>query len=805
MKISYRWLQELIDLSESAANVADVLTAVGLEVEGVETFDPYPFLSDRVVIGEVLEAAPHPRADKLRVTRVDVGAETPLQIVCGAPNVAKGQKVAVAMVGAAVRNIKGESLTLKKTKLRGEVSEGMIVAESEIGVGDDDSGIWVLPADAPTGTAVREWMAVRTDHILEVAITPNRGDAASHWGVARDLSAYYDRPMKRPPMETPPAGRRKAQIHLPQPAACPRYAGLGIENVRPIPSPRWLQERLRAVGMQPRNLLVDLTNYVLMELGQPLHAFDWERLPEPEIAVDFARKGERIEALDGKEYELSEDVLTIRSGGMPVAVAGVIGGSHHSVSENTQTIFLESAYFDPKTIRRGARRLGIATDASFRFERGTDPHMVVPALQRYWTLLKQYLPEARVFITLTDVYPAPIEPAQIDFSLDIFEKVVGMPIEPERARRILHRLGFEGAAAQTTTWRLTVPPAKHDVQRPVDVVEELLRIEGQDRVPIPDRVHFPLPVQPLDPAQTLRRRWEAFLIGQGFLETYHNSIVDVRWLEEAVQAADRPPVRLLNPLNQELNALRNTMLFPGLLTIQHNIRHGHDRLRLWEWGHIYWQSGPQQYQQRERMALWTCGKRHRPTIHHPPLAADFFYLKGVLEALFQMAGLSWTLTEEKPSMPIVAHQVVYTVNGKKVGELMNLSLKMLAKYQIELPVAAAEIAWETVAALVRQRKVTYRPFGRYPVVERDLAVLMPRTTPWRMVRDAVMEAAPPTLQDVFVFDIYEGDRLPPDRKSVAFRLRFYDSGRTLQEKQIDRAMRRIMETVRNIPHVEIRR
>ncbi len=804
MKISFGWLRTLIDLPEDVAEVADVLTNVGLEVEGIETFDPYPLLTEKVRIGKVLDVRPHPQADRLRVVGVDVGQDRPLQVVCGAPNVAEGQKVAVAMVGATVENLKGERFTLKRTKLRGVLSEGMIVAEREVGVGEDTGGIWVLPEDAPVGTSVRQWWKVASDAVLEVAITPNRGDAASHWGVARDLSAYYDRPLRRPTMHSPSSDAPAATISLPRPEACPRYAGLGIENVRPVPSPRWLQERLLAVGAQPRNLPVDLTNYVMLELGQPLHAFDWQRLPQPEITVDFARKGESIAALDGKTYALSEAVLTIRSGDVPIAIAGVIGGAPHSVSDRTQAIFLESAYFDPAVVRRSARRLGLSTDASFRFERGTDPRMVVPALKRYWTLLKQYLPEARIFIALTDVYPRPLKPVVVDFSLDRFAKVVGISIPPDRARRILTRLEFEGVKENTTAWRLEVPPAKHDVHRPVDVIEELLRIEGQDRVPIPPRIRFPLPVRPEAPSRRLRRRWEAFLIGQGFYETYHNSIVDVRWLEAHTDTRRHPPVRLLNPLSAELNALRNTMLFPALFTLQHNIRHGRLSQRLWEWGNVYWQAAVGQYHQQQRLALWATGNRHRPTFRHADLPADFFYLKGVVEALLRMTGREWEESAATPSMPLVAHQLTYLLDGRPAVQLMDLSLKALAKHRMETPVAVAEIAWEAVAEAVDKGRAGYRPFGRYPVVERDLAVLMPRSMPWATVREAVRKAAPSILREIFIFDVYAGDRLPADRKSVAFRMRFYDPDRTLREKQIDQAMQRIMAAIKQIPDVRIR-
>ncbi len=802
MRVSYRWLRSLIALEEPPQEVASVLTGVGLEVEEVTEYDPHPLLSDKVVIGWVRSVRPHPRADKLKVTEVDVGGGEVRQIVCGAPNVAEGQKVVVALPGARVRSLKGEEITLKRAKLRGEVSEGMIVAETEVGLGDDAEGIKVLPADAPVGVPMREWLGVEDDWVLEVALTPNRGDAASHWGIARDLSAYYDRDLSMPPVSEPPKEGTPWKIHLPRPEACPRYVGIGIGGVRPIPSPPWLRRRLEAVGITPRNVLVDLTNYILYELGQPLHAFDMDRLPESAVEVDFARPGEAIEALDGKVYELSPEVLTIRSGGVPVAVAGIIGGAGHSVNDGTRRIFLESAYFDPMTIRRGVRRLGIHTDASFRYERGTDPAMVPVAVARYWHLIRQVFPEARIEAAYSEAYPNPIRPAEVDFDLAEFERWSGFPIAPKRAARILYRMGFEGADAAASRWRLKVPTAKHDVQRPVDVVEELLRIEGMEKIPLPSRVRFPLNPKPLPKAEGVRQRIEAFLIGQGFHEAVHNSIIDAGWLTDPTPRMFGEPVRLLNPSSSELNALRTSLMFPALWTVRHNLRHGRADFRLWEWGRVYRTEGVGRYAQEERLALWAVGRRARPTPHHPPLAADFFYLKGVLDGI-------WRLTRTAPRERVgqndaaFAQWVEYSIDDVVVGWLGIFSLAWLADRGIEAPVVMAELRWEELRRRMPGR-VRYRPFGRFPVVVRDLAVLMPEGMPWERVRSAVVAAGGPLLQEVFVFDVYAGKRLPAGRKSVAFRLHFYDPKKTLREREVDRTMQRIIRAVEGIGDVAIR-
>jgi len=794
----------LPELNEAPAEVAEVLTNIGLEVETVETFDPWPLLSDKVLIGEVLKVEPHPHAEKLQITHVRTGTDTVRQIICGAPNVAAGQKVMVAMPGARVKSLRGEEITIKRAKLRGAISEGMILAEKEVELGEDAEGIKVLPADAPVGVTVRQWLGIKQDTVFEVALTPNRGDAASHLGIARDLSAYYDRDLHFPGITQPPNEGKPWKIYLPRPEACARYIGIGIEGVRPIPSPRWLQERLCAVGIIPRNVLVDLTNYILMELGQPLHVFDLDRLSDPEITVDFAHEGEQIEALDGNTYKLGPEVLTIRNGGIPVAIAGVVGGAKHSVNNQTRHVFLESAYFTPSTIRQSVRRLGLSTDASFRYERGTDPLMIPIAVARYWHLLRQIFPKAHVVVAPSEAYPKPVQPVKVPFDVRLFGQWNGFEISPNRARQILFRMGFKGADDDSGQWTLEVPPAKHDVSRPVDIVEELLRIEGMDKIPTPPRVRFPLQVDALQRGDIVRRRWESFLIGQGFRETIHNSIVDIRWLDDGVEEHDfGRPVELLNPLSNELTALRTTLIFPALITIRHNLRHGHDHFRLWEWGRVYAKHAPNNYVEEERLALWAVGMRTRPTPHHPPLPADFYYLKGVLDALWRMA--RWTpRTVVGPHRGVWAYALDYYTDEIRVARLGALALPWLSKYKIEVPVVMAELRWDVIRDYLN-RKLRYRSFGRFPVASRDLAVLMPHQMPWEVVEKAVWEVAPSILQSMYVFDVYEGKGLPPGRKSIAFRLHFYDPQQTLQEKDIDQVMQSIIQAVQSIHHVEIRR
>ena len=646
MRISLDWLKTLIPTDKPAAEIGALLTGSGLEVESMEELESIPGGLRGVVLGTVLTCDAHPDADKLSLTTVDVGDGTPRQIVCGAPNVAAGQRVVVALEGAMLYPAQGEPLKIKKSKIRGAASEGMICAEDEIGLGQSHAGIMVLTTELPNGTPAANYFGLGSDTVYEIGLTPNRADAASHYGVARELRALLRQPCHLPDVSgfsAPESAAANIKVTIENVEACPRYAGLLLENVLVGPSPEWLQRRLRSIGLNPINNVVDVTNFVLHELGQPLHAFDADQITGDQIRVKRAEAGEKFLTLDGVERTLkAEDLVIADANGAPMALAGVFGGKTSGVSEGTSRVFLESAYFGPTAVRRTSQTHGLKTDASFRFERGTDPNMVLVALQRA-ALLLQEVAGATVAAPTVDEYPAPVLPATVRLRLPRVERLVGQYIAPERIRQILTDLDIEITeenpdAGDQDTWTLTVPPHKVDVTREADVIEEILRIYGYNNVALrPNNsasflARFPNP----DPEVT-RVKVASLLSGQGFSEILTNSLTNSHYFEEE-GTPDSSLVRILNYNSVELNVLRPTLLHSGLEVIRHNINRRQRDLKLYEFGKAYAQNENGKYQEKNKLVLYLTGNADGETWQHKSEKAAFHDLAGAVQQVLAALG-----------------------------------------------------------------------------------------------------------------------------------------------------------------------
>jgi phenylalanyl-tRNA synthetase beta chain len=644
MWISLKWLLDFVHLPEAPEQLAEALTQVGLEIEGQETYSSLPPL-EGLVVGEVVTTEPHPEADRLTLARVELGDDTPRQIVCGAPNVAAGQKVAVALPGTTLHPTGGEPFKIKKGKIRGQVSEGMICAEDEIGLGTDHEGILVLDPHAPVGAPLAEHLPAYHDELFEIGLTPNRIDAANHLGVARDLSAWFRRKLCRPQKAILPAAPEVPEagpdLRVEAPEACPRYAGLYFPEVRIVESPAWMRNRLQAIGIKPRNVWVDATNYVMHEMGHPLHAFDAAHI-EGGLCIRKAQPDERLTTLDGQERTLAPGDLLIADGEKPLALAGILGGQDSGIQEQTRAVFLESAYFEPVGIRKSARRHQLSTDAAFRFERGADPQAVPAALGRMLFLLREAgaLPQDGS-VHYIDRYPKPQPPRRIDFSPSYLDDLAGQDITRQEILEILSFLEIEVDTSGGQPWRLTIPTNKPDVTRPADVAEEILRIYGYNHIQFSETLRFEPGRSTIAPLERFRRRLRAYLCDLGGLEAAHNSIVDAR-------PAEQPEayIRLANPLTAELNAMRPRLLEGGLESIAHNLNRQQYDLLLFELGKVYFREA-NDWREEEHLGVWLTGSYHRASWHTPERQTDVFHLKAIAENLLTLAGAApETLAQE---------------------------------------------------------------------------------------------------------------------------------------------------------------
>ena len=802
MKISLSWLRQYVNIDTTPEETSRILTDIGLEVEGLEEFNTVEGGLEGLVIGEVLTCEQHPNADRLKVTTVNVGNAEALHIVCGAPNVAAGQKVVVATVGTTLYPTGGDSFKIKKGKIRGEVSEGMICAEDEIGLGTDHDGIMVLDADARVGQPAAEYFNLETDYVFEIGLTPNRVDAASHFGTARDLAAFYslqgDKVQAAMP-DTSAFAIDNTDLTIPvtveDHAACPRYAGVTISGVTVADSPEWLQARLRSIGLSPINNVVDITNFVLHELGQPLHAFDADVVDGAVIVKQVPEKT-KFTTLDEVERELSDRDLMICNAKGGMCIAGVFGGIDSGVSEGTTKIFLESATFNAVSVRKTARRHGLSTDASFRFERGTDPEMVLPALKRAALLIKE-IAGGSISSEIVDIYPEPAKPFSVEFSWANCTRLIGKELPKDMIRGMFESLEIEVASETDDTLQLLVPPYRVDVQREADVIEEVLRLYGYNNVELPAKVNASLSYHPKPDPEAVRERALNHLADAGFNESMSNSLTRSSYYTGGELWNESELVRILNPLSSELDVMRMSLLYSGLEAIQYNRNRKRPNLKLAEFGRVY-HKVEDKHRENQRLGLWITGRKQPESWNSSDDAADVYMAKAYLENLFHKLGISRPGVQTKPTdNPVLAGGLSYFIINKKVADLGPVKPEILGAFDIDSEVLFADIDWDVVLSLLKVNKVKYSPIAKFPAVRRDLALLVDNGITFGEIADIVRKSERKLLTDVNLFDVYEGKNLGAGKKSYAVSMQFQDEHKTLTDKQVDKMMAKIVSALEN--------
>lgn len=811
MKISYNWLQQFIHLDESPEEIGDLLTSIGLEVEGIEKFESVKGGLEGLVVGEVKEKFPHPDADRLNCTKVDVGTGELLPIVCGAPNVEAGQKVIVAKVGTTLYPSGGDSFEIKKAKIRGEVSQGMICAEDEIGVGESHDGIMVLPAETAVGTPASKLFDVETDYVFEIGLTPNRADAASHLGVARDLkAALHQRRGKKIELchisvdefRVASSELREIPVVVENQEACPRYVGVTISDLKVGPSPSWLQNRLRAIGVRPINNVVDVTNLINHELGQPLHAFDAAKITGNKVIVKTMPNGTKFTTLDDEERELHENDLMIcnEEGGM--CIAGVFGGAESGVTENTTSIFLESAYFNPVWIRKTAKRHALHTDASFRFERGIDPNITVYAAKRAALLIAE-LAGGKISSELSDTHPEVFDGFEVNYNTAKANQFIGIEIPEKDTERILNDLEIEVAEKHGSEWKLKVPAFKVDVTRQSDVIEEVLRIYGYDEVPFTNKIRSSVKDMKPSESSMSKKAVTEMLTGNGFLECMSNSMVDERYATLSKEWQESDIVHLNNPLSSELGIMRPALVFSAMQSASYNINRQQNNLKLFEFGNIY-RNANQGFFEEERLCITVAGQQMADHWRTPDLDADWYFLKSALEMLFSRLGVDTTKLQTAETKNDWFSYGLDWKKGDKVivsGGLISNQLKKA--FDIKKDVFYLELRWAELLKL-RQREIKVGALSKYPEVRRDLALLVDKAVEYAELERLAYQTEKKLLQSVQLFDVYEGKGLPEGKKSYALAFNLRDDNQTLTDKVVDKTMHKLLERFKGEVGAELR-
>ena len=809
MNISYNWLRDYLPFDLTPDEVAAALTSIGLETGSVETVQSVRGGLAGLVTGRVLTCTAHPNSDHLHLTTVDVGGDEPLKIVCGAPNVAAGQMVVVAVIGTKLYDGDKE-FVIKKSKIRGEESFGMICAEDEIGVGASHDGIIVLPADTPVGLPAAEYYKVETDHVLEVDITPNRVDATSHYGVARDLAAYLQQ--RGTPVTLQRPSTEGFSIDDPSPAiviesvdseGCPRYSGLTIRGVTVRESPEWLRRRLTAIGLRPINNVVDVTNYVLHELGQPLHAFDAAKIAGGRIQVRTMPAGTPFTTLDGIERTLTADDLMICDAEKPMCIGGVFGGLDSGVTASTTDIFLESACFNPTWIRRTARRFGLSTDASFRFERGLDPNGTIEVLKRAALLIRE-VAGGRITGEIQDVYPNKVEPYAVDITYRKIDETIGQTIPPETVKSILRSLEIEIAHETPEGLSLRVPVYRIDVRRDVDVIEDILRIYGYNNVAFDDRVQSTLSYRtPTDRSQRLESLISEQLCGAGFHEIMNNSLTRRANYEGLTTMPADACVTLMNPLSADLNVMRQTLLFGGLQTIAHNINHKQRNLRFFEFGNCYTRraEGPSAeadtplkgFEEEHRLGLWLSGTRTENSWLHADEQTSVYELKAYVENILRRLGVDEKKTVRRTFTNEIysSGMTIETAAGRTLATFGIVDRRIARQADIDTEVSFAELSWTALMKETRRATTVFREIPKFPEVRRDLALLVDTAVTFAEIEQTAAETDRKLLRRVVLFDVYEGKNLPAGKKSYAVSFYLQDAERTLTDRRIDDLMAKL--------------
>ena len=808
MKISYNWLKEYANTDLTPQEVSDLLTDCGLEVEAFEEYQTCKGGLKGLFIGKVLTCEKHPDADRLSLTTVDVGAENPLNIVCGASNVRAGQHVVVATVGAELHPLEGEPFTIKKSKIRGKESEGMICAEDEIGLGNSHDGIMVLEDNPKIGTPATDYFGVENDVVFEIGLTPNRSDAVSHIGVARDLVALLNTrknqniKLQYPDVQSfnPQLKQSPISVEVEDAEACPRYTSLYISNINVQPSPAWLQNRLKAIGVRPINNVVDATQYVLFELGQPLHAFDADKILENKVIVKKAEEGTCFTTLDGVERKLSNRDLMICNARQPMCMAGVFGGENSGVKDATQNIFLESAYFQPVGIRKTAKNHALKTDASFRYERGCDPNITVYAAKRAAMLIQQLA--GGEISEIVDFYPNPIQKKEVRLRYAQLNDIVGKNIDKETVKQILTAIELEIAKETETEILLAIPTNKVDVTREIDVIEEFLRIYGYNQIEIPEKMSYTLSFLPQNPFLKIKEIIANYLSDNGFSEAMNNSLTKAEYAENFDFIDKTQTVPLLNPLSRDLANMRQTLIFSGLENIIHNINHGTTDLKLYEFGTVY-RKNPQatenedvtkQFSEKEYLSIFISGKRQAECWKEKQEEVDFYYLKNlVVNALNRVHVSLKTLPIQVVEATAAMNNVLqYNLGNAVFVSIGMINRKLLKAFDIKQEVFYAEIDCEILTKLSKGQKTVYEELNKFPEVSRDLALLIDKQVAYKDIEDLAFKTERKYLKSMNLFDVYEGKNLEENKKSYAIRLILCDKEKTLTNNEINAIMDKLI-------------
>jgi phenylalanyl-tRNA synthetase beta chain len=807
MKISYNWLRQYTSINLPPEEISKILTACGLEVEGTEHAGVDKSRLQGVVVGYVAEKTKHPNADKLSLTKVDIGEGELLSVVCGASNVAQGQKVLLATIGTKVITAKGEFI-IQRSTIRGEVSEGMICAEDELGLGDSHAGIMVLDADAPVGMPAAEYLNTEEDTVFEIGLTPNRSDATSHIGVARDLIAcinakdHTDHSLQIPDVSafTVASHSLPIEVIVEDTAACPRYTGLTMTGIRVEDSPSWLQTQLKNIGVRPINNIVDITNYVLFETGQPLHAFDAAKVTGSKVIIKKYPDKTKFTTLDGVERELSANDLMICNAAEPMCIAGVFGGEKSGITSATTTIFLESAYFDPTTVRRTSKLHGLKTDASFRFERGADPNITVYAIKRAALLIAE-IAGGQVASGIVDVYPEKIVNRSMEFSLPYMDKVIGKHIEKDTAKNILQSLGIIITAETEDVLHIEVPPFKTDVTRPIDVVEEVLRIYGYNNIEFGDGMRSSLSFFPKPDPEKVQNVISDYLTSLGFYEMLTNSLTKAAYYETNSKLFDPARlVKILNPLSKELNVMRQTLLFTGLESVAFNKNHKNHNTLFYEFGKIYFSDAKEarepleKYSEFKRLALFLSGNIQNGDWHTKEQPADIYFLKATVDNIIRRAGVERSrinVSEEKTPL-LFSEQLCYAIDGKMLCEMGELQAELLKQNDIKDTVFYASVHWDTLLECIDAKGIKYADVCRFPEVTRDLALLIDKKVNFGQIETLAYKTEPSLIKKVSLFDVYEGQNIDADKKSYAVNFILQDNEKTLTDEQIDACMNKLI-------------
>ena len=820
MNISYKWLKEYVDFDLTPQEVCDALTSTGLEVDALEEVQSVKGGLKGLYVGKVLTCEMHPNSDHLHVTTVDLGHENPSQIVCGAPNVAAGQKVIVADLGCVLYDGDKE-FVIKKSKLRGVESCGMICAEDEIGIGTSHDGIIVLPEDAPVGQPAAEYYNLESDWLIEVDITANRADALSHWGVARDLYAWlvqngYKTSLHRPDCSafSVDSNELPIEVEIENTEACRRYACISIKGCDVKESPEWLKNKLRVIGLRPINNIVDITNYVMMAYGQPMHCFDADMVKGHKIVVRTLPEGTKFVTLDGVEHTLGTHDLSICNAEEPMCIAGIFGGKGSGTYDTTKDVVLESAYFHPTWVRKSARRHGLSTDSSFRFERGVDPNATIYALKQAAILCKE-LAGGKVAMEIRDVYPQPIEDAKVRLEYDYVNNLIGKNLEPEAIKNICNSLEMRITAEDSNGLDIDIPAYRVDVQRPCDVVEDILRIYGYNNIEIPTQLKSCLVIKgEEDRKHKLANIVGEQLVGSGFNEILNNSLTRGAYYDNRNAWPTENSVKIMNPLSSDLSVMRQTLLFGGLESIEHNAKRKNGNLRFFEFGNVY-RFDPEKkndenpmaaYNEQYHLGLWVTGKRVEGSWAHPDEDSSFYELEAYVENILSRIGLNQGATVRKKSQNDIFMAGISVENrgGKQLLEMGILSKKVLKAADIDRPVYYAELNWTALMKAVRKNEILYSEISKYPAVSRDLALLVDEKVEFAEIEQTARQTEKKLLKSVELFDVYEGKNLPEGKKSYAVNFILQDETKTLNDKQIEAIMSKLTANLKNKLGAELR-